>query len=380
MKKWLCVCLCGCFLLCGWMIQKVQAEDTQEWIMESYLEELDFRELEGEIQRILPDQNISFRESVVQLLKGEIPLKWENVRKTIRNAFWEEISRQKNLVAQILLLSVTASVFTNFVKVFQKNQIAEITFYVLYLLLFTMLLNGFQSLLLTAQETIGQILQFMKMLLPIYLAVAVLAAGSTTAVVFYEATLFFITAVQMIMRYVVLPGIGCYVLLQLLNQLGKEDYLSKMAELLKNILSWTMKTLLALVIGVQTIQGLLLPAIDSLKNSVWSKAAGAVPVIGNTFSSVTETVMGTAILLKNAVGVSGLLIILFICLTPMVRLLVCTVLYKLVGAIVQPVSDKRVAECVSCVGDGIALLLTAVGMTGFVFLITLAMVTASIRQ
>lgn len=380
MKKWIYVCLCGCFLLWGWMIQKVQAEDTQELIMESYLEELDFRELEGEIQRMLPNQNISFRESVVQLLKGEIPLKWENVRKTIRNAFWEEISRQKNLVAQILLLSVTAAVFTNFVKVFQKNQIAEITFYVLYLLLFTMLLNGFQSLLLTAQETIGQILQFMKMLLPIYLAVAVLAAGSTTAVVFYEATLFFITAVQMVMRYVVLPGIGGYVLLQLLNQLGKEDYLSKMAELLKNILSWTMKTLLAVVIGVQTIQGLLLPAIDSLKNSVWSKAAGAVPVIGNTFSSVTETVMGTAILLKNAVGVSGLLIILFICLTPMVRLLVCTILYKLVGAIVQPVSDKRVAECVSCVGDGIALLLKAVGMTGFVFLITLAMVTASIRQ
>lgn len=380
MKKWICVCLCGCFLLWGWMIQKVQAEDTQELIMESYLEELDFRELEGEIQRMLPDQHISFRELVVQLLKGEIPLKWENVRKTIRNAFWEEISRQKNLVAQILLLSVTAAVFTNFVKVFQKNQIAEITFYVLYLLLFTMLLNGFQSLLLTAQETIGQILQFMKMLLPIYLAVAVLAAGSTTAVVFYEATLFFITAVQMVMRYVVLPGIGGYVLLQLLNQLGKEDYLSKMAELLKNILSWTMKTLLAFVIGVQTIQGLLLPAIDSLKNSVWSKAAGAVPMIGNTFSSVTETVMGTAILLKNAVGVSGLLIILFICLTPMVRLLVCTVLYKLVGAIVQPVADKRVAECVSCVGDGIALLLKAVGMTGFVFLITLAMVTASIRQ
>lgn len=380
MKKWIYVCLCGCFLLWGWMIQKVQAEDTQELIMESYLEELDFRELEGEIQRMLPNQNISFRESVVQLLKGEIPLKWENVRKTIRNAFWEEISRQKNLVAQILLLSVTAAVFTNFVKVFQKNQIAEITFYVLYLLLFTMLLNGFQSLLLTAQETIGQILQFMKMLLPIYLAVAVLAAGSTTAVVFYEATLFFITAVQMVMRYMVLPGIGGYVLLQLLNQLGKEDYLSKMAELLKNILSWTMKTLLAVVIGVQTIQGLLLPAIDSLKNSVWSKAAGAVPMIGNTFSSVTETVMGTAILLKNAVGVSGLLIILFICLTPMVRLLVCTILYKLVGAIVQPVSDKRVAECVSCVGDGIALLLKAVGMTGFVFLITLAMVTASIRQ
>ena len=124
----------------------------------------------------------------------------------------------------------------------------------------------------------------------------------------------------------------------------------------------------------------MIPAIDALKNSAWTKAVGAIPVIGNTFSSVTETVLGTALLLKNAVGVAGLLIILFLCLIPVVRLLICTVLYKAVSAAVQPVSDKRITECISGVGEGIGMLLKAVSMTGLIFLITLAMVTASIQK
>lgn len=357
-----------------------KAEDTTDLLPESYLEELDFQALEVKMQELFPESRTGFRDMVVSLLKGELPFEWESIRQLTASILWEEISRQKEWIVQILLLAVAAAVITNFVKVFQKSQISEITFYFIYFMLFVMLMKGFQSLNGTAKESIGQILQFMKILLPIYLVVATLAAGSATAIVFYEATLLFITVVQMVMLYVILPGIGVFLIFHFMNQLGKEDYLSKLADLLKQVLSWIMKTLLALVVGIQTIQGLLLPAIDTLKNSVWSKAAGAVPVLGNTFSSVTETVLGTAILLKNAVGVAGLLVILFICLTPVLRLAVCTILYKAVGAAVQPVSEKRFAECVSGVGEAIALLLKAVGTTGLIFLLTLAMVTASIRQ
>ena len=140
-----------------------------------------------------------------------------------------------------------------------------------------------------------------------------------------------------------------------------------------------MKTLLAFVVGIQTVQALLLPAIDSLKNSVWTKATGALPVLGNTLNAVTETGLGTAVLLKNAVGAAGLLVIVLICLAPVVRLLVCTFLYKAVGAAVQPISDRRITECISGVGEGAALLLKIISVTGVIFLITLAMVTASIR-
>lgn len=376
-------------ILCVFCVLPVSAEElsevregqaqAEEWA-DSWLSELDIQEIENALEEMLPEKNFSFRDAVMELFRGEVPVSQESLVSIVKDTLFAELKLQKDLVIHILILVIAAAVFTSFIRVFEKNQISDIAFYMIYLMLFMLVMNGFRELSLTAEETMGQILHFMKLLLPVYLAAAFLASGSVTAMGYYELTLFFITGVQTVMLKIVLPGIGFYVLFQLLNHLGREDYLSRMAELIKGLLSWLMKTMLALVIGVQTVQGLLLPAIDSLKNSMWKKAAGAVPVLGNTFSAVTETVLGTAVILKNAVGVAGLLVIGLICLVPVLRLAVCTLLYQAVGAAVQPVSDKRITECISRTGEGIGLLLKAVSMTGIMFLITLAMVTASVRS
>lgn len=360
-----------------WMAP-VSAEEPDE-LIGSYLEELDMEEIEKTIMDMLPKMEFSFRDAVMKLIRGEMPLNWNSVREVIGDTLFAEFKMQRKIIVQILILAVAAAVFFNFIQIFGKNQISDIAFYIIYLILFLLLMNAFWELKGTAQEAMGEILHFMKLLLPVYLVVASLAAGSVTAVGFYELTLLFITAVQAVMVHVVLPGCGFYVLFLMLNHLGREDYLSKLADLLKTVLSWMMKSMLALVIGVQTIQSLLLPAIDSLKNSLWSKAAGAVPILGNTLSAVTESVLGTAVLLKNAVGAAGLLVIAMICMVPVIRLAACTLLYKIVGVAVQPVSDKRITGCISGVGEGVAMLLKAVATTGVMFLITLAMVTASLR-
>ncbi len=364
-------------LLLIW-VAPVRAEEQDE-LIDSYLEELDLKEIEDNITAMLPEADFHFREAVMKLVRGEMPLSWESVKEIAVNILFAEIKVQRKIMVQILILAVMAAVFSNFIQIFGKNQISDIAFYIIYLLLFLLLMNAFWELRAAAQEAMGQILHFMKLLLPVYLVVASLAAGSVTAVGFYELTLVFITAVQSLMVYIVLPGTGIYVLFLLLNHFGRADYLSKLADLLKMVLSWLMKTMLALVIGVQTIQSLLLPAIDSLKNTLWTKAAGAVPVLGNTLSAVTESVLGTAVLLKNAVGAAGLLVIAMICLLPVIRLAACTLLYKAVGVAVQPISDKRITDCISGVGEGVIMLLKAVGVTGVMFLITLAMVTASLR-
>ena len=356
----------------------VQAEETEE-LIGSYLDELDFGELQDSIDEMFPTYDFDFRESILKLLKGELPLSRETLQELLKEAAFAELSNQKSMVFQIMVLAIAAAVFSNFVKVFEKNQISDIAFYMIYLLLFVILMKAFGDLGRMTETHLRQMLHFMKLLLPTYLVVASLAAGSLTAIAFYELTLVFIAAVQVLMTYVVLPGIRFYVLFLLLNHLGKEEHFSKLAELIHLALSWLMKTLLAFVVGIQTVQALLLPAIDSLKNSVWTKATGALPVLGNTLNAVTETVLGTAVLLKNAVGVAGLLVIVLICLAPVVRLLVCTFLYKAVGAAVQPISDRRITECISGVGEGAALLLKTISVTCVIFLITLAMVTASIR-
>ncbi|MDO5539473.1 MAG: stage III sporulation protein AE [Eubacteriales bacterium] len=355
------------------------AEDMEKAVADSYLEELDLEEIQDTIDQLFPEAEMNFRDSILELMEGKSPVSPETMKQLMYKLVLGELKSQRAIMIRILVLAVVSAVFANFVKIFDGSQISDIAFYMIYLLLFVILMKAFEELDQMASDHIGQVLHFMKLLLPVYLVTASLAAGSVTAAGFYELTLFFITGAQLIINYIVLPGIKFYVLFLLLNHLGKEDYLSRLSALIELALSWILKTLLAVLVGVQTVQALLLPAIDSLKNGVLNKAAGAVPVLGNTLNAVTETVLGTAVLLKNAVGAAGMIIIVMICMAPAVRLAVCTLLYKAVSAAVQPVSDKRITECIAGVGEGTALLLKTVGTMGIMLLLTLAIVTASIK-
>ncbi|MGI6017898.1 MAG: stage III sporulation protein AE [Marvinbryantia sp.] len=389
MKWWTGILLAVVLLLCDGCVLAQEEINTEqeteislqiEEIMDTYMKELQLEELQESIEQMVPEISFNLKDSIRKMMRGELPLNMETIKQVIKQAFAAEVQSQRSVFVQILVLAAAASVFANFVKIFENNQISDVAFYMIYLLLFVLLMKAFGNLSRLTEENLGQILQFMRLLLPVYLVVSSLAAGSVTAIGFYELTLLFLTAAQMLLTYVVLPGIRFYVLFLLLNYVSREAYLTKLAELIKTALAWILKTLLAFVIGIQTIQSLLLPVIDALKNSLWSKAVNLVPVLGNTLNAVTETVLGTAVLLKNAVGVMGMIAIVLICLIPVVRLAVSVFLYKTAAAVIQPVSDRRIPECVSAVGEGAVLLLKTVSVTAVMFLITLVLVTASIRS
>jgi stage III sporulation protein AE len=175
----------------------------------------------------------------------------------------------------------------------------------------------------------------------------------------------------------VIPLINFYLIIVLANNLSKEDMLSKLAGLLETVISWTLKSLLAAVIGFQAIQGLIVPVADQVKRSAIFKASSALPGIGNAIGSVAETVIGAGVLLKNAIGVAGLVVIIIICLVPIVQLTVVTLIYKFSSASLQPISDKRIVECISASAKSAQMLLQCVLVAAVLFLLTITIVAIS---
>lgn len=374
---WFVLTLVGLLFLGTSMV--VQAEAKEEELQESYLDELDLNEIESTLDNILGDTKFDFKDALGKLIKGDMPMTPSSILQIVKDAFFSELNQYKSTMMHIIMIVIAAAIFTNFTGVFEKSQIADISFYMMYLLLFTVLIKAFWDMSQLTMDTLGQVLNFMKVLLPAYFVAATFAAGSITAAGFYELTLILITVIQWVLKYLLLPGVNLYVLFLLLNHLAKEEYLSKMADLLHLMISWVLKTLLGAVIGIQTVQCLIMPAVDSLKNTLLHKTSGAIPVIGNVFNAVSEVVVGSAVLVKNAVGVAGLIAVLIICLMPLVKLVIGTFMYKLLSAVIQPISDKRMIDCIASIGDGAALLVQILFTAGALFLITLAMVTASIR-
>jgi stage III sporulation protein AE len=194
---------------------------------------------------------------------------------------------------------------------------------------------------------------------------------------YYEATLGLITVVDFIIIKVVIPLINFYLVIMLVNNMSKEDTLSKLAGLFSSAINWLLKSLLAAVIGFGTIQGLIVPVADQVKRTALMKASEAIPAIGDALGGVTETVLGAGILLKNAIGVAGLIVIITICTIPLIKLLVITIVYKVGSAALQPISDKRFIECISASAKSASMLLQAVFVGAVLFILSITIVAVT---
>lgn len=353
------------------------AQEIREETENALMSEFDFEEIENSLSGMFPQQKVSFEEVLSELITGN----WSGLGKTFLGylsdrIFYEFRYNRENLV-YMLMVALTAAVFTNFSSAFQNRQVSEISFYVLYMLLITLCLTAFRVAAQGLEENLDALVDFMRVLCPSYFLAVAFASGSVTSLFFYNVILVLIYVVELVLVRFLLPVINVYIMIQVLGNLTGEDFLSEFAQLLQKLVSWILKSLLAGVVGINVVQGLLAPAIDSLRKSALTRTAESLPWIGNAVGGAAEIVLGTAVLIKNGIGMAGAVIAVLICAVPVIQMLILAFLYKLAAALVQPVSDKRITGCISSVSEGYELLLKVVFTAGVLFLLTIAIVAAS---
>lgn len=354
------------------------SSNSEEGQVEEILNDVDYKEIQQVIDDIMADKDqFDFKSYVAGLATGEGGISFNQIVNDIKDTLVHEIQTNKSIIVQLIVVAVIAAIFTNFSNIFQNNQVSETAFYVTYLLMFSILTSSFYIATNIASNLLHNLLDFMKVLIPTYMVSVAFSSGAATSMMYYEATLVVITIVDFVLIRVIIPMINVYFVLVLANNMSKEDMLSKLTELLETIVQWTLKTLLALVIGFNTIQGLIVPMAEHVKNSMIIKTTSAIPGIGNAVNSVTETILGAGVLVKNAIGVGGLIVIVTICIIPIVKLMFYVLVYKFGVAIVQPISDKRIIGCMSASANAAKLLLSTVFIATLLFMISIAIIAAS---
>lgn len=339
--------------------------------------DISYDEIQSVIDEVMGKNNTTFQfeEQVNQWMSGEESLSLESVIQSILNSIQMKWRENKNLIVQLFSIGMMGALFANFSDIFRSSHLAETGFYVAYLLLFTILTTAFLTASTLASHTLNSLLDFMKVLVPTYFITVTFSSGVATSMAFYEVTLVIITIVDLVLIHIIIPMIQFYFVLNLANNLMKEDKLSKGVELLELLLGWGMKTIFGLVIGFQVIQRMIVPVVDAVKTSAVLKTAKAIPGIGNAFGSVAETIVGAGVLIKNSVGVAGLIVIIIICGIPLLQLAFYSILYQASGAILQPISDTRMINCILGTSKAMKFLLYAIATSAVLFLFTIVIIT-----
>lgn len=361
------------FVQAGQKQREQQEEETRQKLME----DMELGQMQDAVNQILKEDSFSIEEILNQILKGESLFQKETMSKWFKNIVKAQLQREQKAMFQVVLLVLLAAVFSNFTAVFGDGKTGETSFYITYMLLLALLIKSFGSMGVELKELLENFILFLKALIPSYFLAVTASSGSATAMIFYEAVLLLIYVIQVVFLKGIVPAIYVLALVELVNYLHSEDFLSKMAELLQTLIEWSLKSCMAVVLGMQLIQNMIGPAMDSLKRDIIGKTAASIPGIGNAINGVTEVALGTAVIIRNGIGVVGIIILVCIGIRPVIRLALLAFLYKLLAAVVQPVSDKRMTGALSTIGNGYVLFLKVLLCMELLIFITIAILSIS---
>lgn len=361
------------------MGQEETAHEMLESVMESQSGQMDMscEQVQDMLNQILGEERFDFSACISDLLWGDHP--GESVLSEMGTFLREglaEVLRDQKMIVSLLMIALVGAVFTNFSRMLRGRQVAQMAFFSIYLLFFSVLSASFLQAAALAGQTMGYLLDFMKVLVPAFCISLGFTQGGVAAGTYYEFALIMITLVNWILVKFALPAIHIYFFLRISNYLAEEDMFSKMAELIRDVVKLVMKSLFGVVMGMNVIQGLIVPVTAQVKNMTLVRAGGAIPGIGNTISSVAQSVLCAGKLVKNSVGVAGLIAVFLICALPLIHMVFSQLLYQLVAAVIQPVSDKRLVQSIGSTVEAMRLLVYAVGTGAMLFVTSIAVISA----
>ncbi|MCD8053884.1 MAG: stage III sporulation protein AE [Lachnospiraceae bacterium] len=342
------------------------------------LDSLELDELEEYLSSALKEEEVSFSDLVRAAVSGDFTDLLALAASQIANILFGALRENGSNLRKMLALTVFSSLYISFAGSFVASRgPGRIGFLVAYLMMAALALTAFQAAYQVAAQVLTRILTFMGMLLPVFFLTVAYAGGTVTATSFYELMLIVMAAVEWILTNLLLPLTEVYLILRLVNSLSEEDFLSRLADLIRRLIEWGMKTTVGVVVGMNLIQTMTLPLVDSVKNQTIRKLVSAIPWLGRGTDILTNVVLGTGALLKNGVGAAGMVVLVLLCLTPLVQLALLVLLYQGAAALVQPLADPRLLTCLTETGEGCRLLMNLVLYTLVLFLLSLGILCAA---
>jgi stage III sporulation protein AE len=336
--------------------------------VQQYIDQLD-----KEVKESVPDLN--FGEIVTNLAKGEINWKPAEILTNLFRQLFKEVVANLDLLGKLVMLAVICAVLQNLMSSFEKSSAAQLANSVTYLVLITIAIGSFSLAINAGREVVNSMVVFMQALTPVLLTLLVAVGGVASAAIFSPVILATVDIFGTMIKNVILPLLFFVAVLGLVGNLSSRLKVSSLADLLKTIAMGLTGVFSTIFLGVLAIQGVAGAVGDSVTFRTAKYSVDAfVPVVGGMLSDALEAVVSSSLLIKNAVGIAGVAVIVTMLVVPLLKIVTLAFIYKLAGALIQPINDGQMVDCLNGLGNSLFLVFAAVATAGLLFFFTITIV------
>lgn len=313
--------------------------------------------------------------TALQFATQGLPVHFDDLGKMVYLKLMKEFMQNIHLLGELIFLAVLCALLQNLQNSFEQSGIALLSCGVCFAFMSVLALHAFYNVILVAKATVGAMVGFMEALLPVLLSLLTGVGAFTSATLFTPLMLFVVNVTSSLTQDVVLPLLFLTSILECVNYLSDHYRVTNLAGLLKQSAMVVLGLTLVVFVGIVTIQGVAGGVADgvTLRTAKFATAT-FIPVVGKMFADTVEVVMGASLLLKNGIGIFGLFVIITLCALPLIKMLSLIITIKLAGALVQPLGDEKMSQCLNAMGNNLLLVFGAILVVTLMFFLVITMI------
>jgi len=314
-------------------------------------------------------------QTIKDIASNGLAYDWQKLTQSLMARLFKELAANIHLMGKLLFLAVLCALLQNLQNSFESSAISVLAYGICFVFLTVIALTAFYNALGIVRQTVQTMIGFMEALLPLLISLLAGMGAITSATLFTPLMLFVINTVSVIVRDIVLPLLFLTGVLECVNYLSDKYRLNNLASVFKQTSMIILGLTMVIFIGIISIQGVTGSVADGLTlRTAKFATATFIPVVGKMFADTVELVMGASLLLKNAVGVFGVLVIILLCILPVIKLISLILIIKVAGALIEPMGDEKMAKCLDGIGNNLLLVFGALLTVALMLFLAITMI------
>lgn len=320
-------------------------EETEEEIMETTQDKFNISEFINEAEKYTGDVlgDIDLNDMLNNAIKGNIDNK--TIYQKILKLLGSEVNSSLKILISVLVIIVIHGILKSVTDNLENNDISKIIYFVQYILIVTLVMANFTEIIKLVKDTASDLVGFINLLLPLLLTLMVYTGSIATSTILQPIILFTINFIGNIIQDMLIPIMLIIVVFAIISKISDRVQIEKISKFLKSSVVWFLGIVLTVFVGIVSLEGTLSSSVDGITAKTAKAAVSSViPVVGKVLGDVVDSVLGCGVILKNAVGIIGVIIIIGICILPIIKIGTLSIIYSLASAIVEPIADGKIVK------------------------------------
>ncbi len=301
-----------------------------------------------------------------------------NMYKKILNLLGTEIKTGIRSLISILVIIIIHSILKTVSESLENDNISKLIYYVQYIAIVTIVMSNFSDIINLVKETTVNLVGFMNTLIPVLISLMLYTGSVTTTSILEPIILFMINFIGNLIQDILIPVMLIITSISVVSKISDKIQIEKISKFLKSSTTWLLGIILTVFVGVVSLEGTLSSSVDGITaKTAKTIVSSSIPVVGKILGDVVDSVLGCGVILKNAVGFLGVIIIIGICILPILKLAVLTFSYKLVASISEVIADAKIVKLLDEISEIFKILFAILVTISFMVIIGVTLIKMS---